>query len=114
MATFEATTTLHVFPMYGDWVHTDEVMVVTTIGDLPISEAYDHMVYRDGEIILSRDHVFNVIHLSEFRNRYDDVIMYAEPYSEMWCDDCDCPRFPVVTQFGTTCDACGASMQAPF
>lgn len=114
MTTLTHTTTLHIFPVYGRWKNTDEVLVITTVGDLPISDAYEYMVFNHGERIVDRDHMFDIIALVEFRNRYDDVIMYAEPYSEMWCDACDRPRYPIVTRFGHKCDACDAAMVVPF
>ena len=117
MLTIDRTTTLHIFPTYGAWNDTDDVLVITTVGDLPISEAYNHLVYNYGERLVDRDTVFAAISLSEFRNVYDDVIMYAEPYKEMWCDVCECPRFPVPSKHwegGIDCDACGISLTAPF
>jgi hypothetical protein len=117
MLTLDITTTLHVFPMYGRWEPTDRVMIVTTVNDLPVSEAYNYAVYHEGETVLDRDYVFSIVHTPQFRDRYDDVIMYAEPYTEIWCDACDCPRYPVPSGHpagGNVCDACGMFFTAPF
>lgn len=117
MLTIDRITTLHVFPTHGSWNGTDDVLIVTTVGDLPVSESYNYVAYNYGEHLISRDTVFMALSEPGFRAKYDDVIIYAEPYAEMWCNTCDCPRFPVPSKHwdgGIDCDACGISLTAPF
>ena len=117
MLTIDRTTTLHVFPTHGVWNATDDVMIVTTVGDLPISESYNYFAYNYGEHLVSRDAVFMALSDPGFRAKYDDVIVYAEPYTEMWCDRCESPRYPIPTGHpagGHTCDACGGFIDLPF
>lgn len=117
MLTINRTMTLHIFPTAGSWTPTDQVMVIVTVNDMPISEAYNITVARRGETIVDRDYLFGALSLPEVRRDYHDIVMYAEPYTEMWCLDCEAPRYPQPTGHpagGHTCDACGHFIDLPF
>jgi hypothetical protein len=118
MLQIDRTTTLHVFPTHGAWSDTDDVMIVTTVGDLPVSESYNYVAYNYGEHLVRRDTVFMVLSDPIFRSKYDDVIVYAEPYTSLWCTLCEDDRYPLVRDGVqgevSICDACGCLLDAPF
>lgn len=117
MLTLNRTMVLHIFPTSGAWTPTDDVLVIVTVNDMPVSESYNLTVARRGETIVNRDYLWATLARPEIRREYEDIVMYAEPYTEMWCEHCECPRYPIPTGHpagGWRCDACLEFIDLPF
>jgi hypothetical protein len=117
MLTINRTMRLHIFPTAGAWTPTDQVLVIVTVNDMPVSESYNITTLRRGETIVDRDYLFGALSLPSVKDQYEDIIMYRDPYTEMWCEECECPRYPIPTGHpagGHTCDACGQFIDLPF
>jgi len=108
-------TRLHIFPEYGSWkMQTNNVFMLTTVGDLPLSTAYDFQAAAARGCLADRDNVFEVLAISEFRAHYDDVIYYSSPFAMSWCNSCDGPRYFLQRDGLDYCDNCYAEIEPPF
>jgi hypothetical protein len=65
-----------------------------------------------------------VLAVAEFRNHYDDVIYYSEPFHQSWCSTCNASRYTYqmtehqeVIDLECTynvCDTCHMVISPPF
>ena len=101
-------TVLHIFPTSGSWSHTEEVHVLHTAFEYTVTQAHRDAVRVSHRGILQtqwRDSVFALISLPQARDIFEDIIMYADPYTESFCDFCEDFTF---AQYGE-CDLCGSA-----
>ena len=81
--------TLHIFPVYGTWKPTEEVLILQTLPGQTITQAHiEQFEEADEPPLLHRDVVFAAIARPLFRAGWQDIQVYAEPYTERYCAKC--------------------------
>lgn len=85
-------TVLHIFPTYGRWENTSRVHVLSTTPGTRLTSAHRLAQHNApmGRIRTYDRHEMSVI-LSHPTTRqvYEDIVIYADPYTEDWCRWCD-------------------------
>lgn len=101
-------TVLHIFPTHGAWNHTDEVHLLHTAYEYTVTQAHRDAIrssHRGVLLTQQRDSIFALIATPQARLMFEDIIMYADPYTESFCDFCEDFTF---AQYGE-CDLCGSA-----
>jgi len=98
---------LHIFPVYGTWKPTDEVLVLHTNGQTITQAHIDQFEEADEPPIRQRDSVFAAIARPAFRAAWDDIQVYAEPYTEKYCATCWDMTFWIQAYGHDWCEVCG-------
>lgn len=104
---------LHIFPSYGTWLPTPQVLVLKTKQGQSITSAHIEQYEEAHQPPLAdRDSMFTAIAHPAFRARWADIIVHSEPYTEKFCARCNDMTFWLVAEGHDWCEQCGLAYES--